>query len=103
MSEARIGQRRGSGTRVGREADCKDGPKCGGDPIGRSRDAGILGNGAEASLKAMRWSRDAGILGNGAEASLKAMRSGQAGHGLRPVRGSGRDVATPGSVAQMGQ
>jgi len=83
MSEARIGQRRGSGTRVGREADCKDGPKCGGDPIGRSHDAGILGNGAEASLK--------------------AMRSGQAGHGLRPVRGSGRDVATPGSVTQMGQ
>src|SRR5450756_1567736 len=54
MSEARTGQSRGSGTRVGREADCKDGPKCGGDPIERSLDAGILGNTAEASLKAMR-------------------------------------------------
>jgi len=84
MSEARIGQRRGSGTRVGREADCKDGPKCGGDPIGRSRDVGILENGAEASLK--------------------AMSSSQAGPApVKPGDGADGTWRRLGSVAQMGQ
>src|ERR1700690_147761 len=56
MSEARTGQRRGSGTRMaraaaGREAVCTEAvPGCGGDPTGRSLDA-IVRDRPETPLK----------------------------------------------------